>query len=1054
MRSAIPRTLSATILPLVVGAAVLPAQGRGDYFNVEAPQVAPLAIAQIAGHDYLLVCNTPANAVEIWDTDEAVVPAANRLLRRIPVGLEPVSVVWSAQQQRLYTADFLSDSVTSVIVTAPTGPSSLTCVVDAVRNVGDEPVHLALTTDASTLLVAFMTPDAIGAFDAVSLLPVAATAALPAPTERLDLTASGFSLNEPWRIAVRGSDVVVLGHKGGNDAVYDFDLFDVDLATGARGQVGGLGSTNTGMAFASNGDLYVVGGLARNDLIGGPSVAAAPTGFVESHLYVVTGFGTPTLSVQTRDLNLAGGVAVAPGEAISLPSDVVVYETAGQPTKLFIAGFGNDRIGVLVRNPLAPPSAWQMNRIAVPPVSGGSTASGPRGLVLKPQSATMRARLYSLNRLDNSVSIIDPTAETVLDAFALVDPTPAHVRIGRPFLYSGKLSASGFVSCASCHADGRLDGLAWNLGDVNGLATPFGRFFADGPTSTTATQLAGFVQNGFNPDKKLMVTQSLQGLLNGEVDPAAQDLVTNAPYHWRGDRASFTKFNEAFVNLMGLPDIGTPSEPKGLTDADMTAFEEFVGSIHYPPNPEQPTDRVFSGDFGTADQVDGSGAQLGLKLFHTVGIASIGDRACVQCHSLPEGSNNKFTVREGGGVPGAQQRQPIESAALRGLFQKQAVLERDALSIGTVVLATSGLLHAGVQQSINHFVTTGFAGQFNPTELQALQAFVREFDWGTAPMVGQLQAVANSAGSRVRARIASFETQARLANAGLCVRASLQSGQVGRGFRFDPIHGTYVEETAAGPQPGIGLAALLALATAPTDRLVFVSVPLGSERRVAAVVGPAAQPPVTPSALAFLPMTPDTAWARVPELHGNWIPVPSGGDFAWNSPNGLPTPLNLHAIRLFQHGLLQAGGFGLPALRHDAPRRFRVAGLGIQHGARLIVNTPDDPAAPVPNPAGPLGQMITRAISLPIHPTGQTTAGGAPIWETAVELDPRTYYRLMLGGPFAPGITSANTDFNSTIPEPPPPGFFDAATYNWHFVQVQNPGSAPTDLGWQRLTIG
>jgi hypothetical protein len=176
--------------------------------------------------------------------------------------------------------------VTSVRLTAPTGPASLAAVVDGARNVGDEPVHMALTADAATLLVAFMDPDALGAFDAVTLQPIAATPAFPAPTDVVDLTvavgAGSISINEPRRVVVGNGQAFVLGHKGGNDATYDFDLFSVDLASGARRALGGLGSTNTGMAFASNGTLFVVGGLARNDLIGGTAVAAAPTGFVET----------------------------------------------------------------------------------------------------------------------------------------------------------------------------------------------------------------------------------------------------------------------------------------------------------------------------------------------------------------------------------------------------------------------------------------------------------------------------------------------------------------------------------------------------------------------------------------------------------------------------------------------------------------------------------------------------------------------------------------------------------------------------------------------------
>src|SRR5262245_38304374 len=141
-RCAVRIALVAGLAGLLVHAAL--AQGRTDYFNVETPQVKPVAIATIAGTDYLLAGNTTDNSVEVWSSS---IPAAR--LARIPVGLEPCSVVWSSERSAFYTTDFLSDSVTVVLLAAPTGPTSLTYTVDRTVNVGDEPVHLALTPDAN-----------------------------------------------------------------------------------------------------------------------------------------------------------------------------------------------------------------------------------------------------------------------------------------------------------------------------------------------------------------------------------------------------------------------------------------------------------------------------------------------------------------------------------------------------------------------------------------------------------------------------------------------------------------------------------------------------------------------------------------------------------------------------------------------------------------------------------------------------------------------------------------------------------------------------------------
>ena len=39
------------------------------------------------------------------------------------------------------------------------------------------------------------------------------------------------------------------------------------------------------------------------------------------------------------------------------------------------------------------------------------------------------------------------------------------------------------------------------------------------------------------------------------------------------------------------------------------------------------------------------------------------------------------------------------------------------------------------------------------------------------------------------------------------------------------------------------------------------------------------------------------------------------------------------------------------------------------------------------------------------------------------------------------------------VSEPPPLGNFDPHTYNWHYVELQNPGQAPVSLGWRRLSV-
>ncbi|MCB1036787.1 MAG: hypothetical protein KDD47_23375, partial [Acidobacteria bacterium] len=168
-----------------------------------------------------------------------------------------------------------------------------------------------------------------------------------------------------------------------------------------------------------------------------------------------------------------------------------------------------------------------------------------------------------------------------------------------------------------------------------------------------------------------------------------------------------------------------------------------------------------------------------------------------------------------------------------------------------------------------------------------------------------------------------------------------------------------------------------------------------------------------------------------------------------------------HSIKLFQHGLIQEAvpqnGFGLgppgTPLRHDAPRRFQVTGKNIRHGAQLHFFLPNDPAGP-PNPAGPLNQINTFRLALPLYPTAATDPNtGLPIWQTAVEIEPLLYYGMMLGGAFAPGVAQAFTDWFGTISEPAPPAFFDPLNWNFHYIRIVNQDGTTGDGGWQPIFV-
>jgi len=1063
--------------------------------NVESPTGHPIEVFEVGGHQYIAVANTRDSSVEIFDTDET---ADVRRLARIRVGLEPVSVRFNENLQALFTANFLGDSVSRIGVSGDNGPTSFSAKLELTKAVTDEPIDIAFygKDDAGasrqTLFVTHMALDGFGWLDAQTLDPVNTGLELSAAVVTSGV-ALDMALKEPRTVLVNGDELVVLALKGGANNLSpfgaDFDYYCDDLTSPLAAPTfgGNVGTSGLNMVFDAGGDLYVVGAEALNEELEDESnVKDAPTGFVKSMFYrIESPCSNPV--IQRRDVNLDPGdplpdaKPVAKTNALSMLLDLAVFETGGTP-KVFFAAAGNDRIGVIEPDPTAvDPLAWPLRRIDIPTVAGNPLA-GPSGLAMKLANPSQvndpGARLYSLNHLDASVSTIDPISETLVAGAHLTlsnDPRPDYLTVGQQFLYDSKLSGTGFVSCASCHVFARTDRLDWDLGAPELGEIPIPVLLPD-----------AIPDEKFPADKQRMITQSLQGLLNFEVPRSDQFWVTNAPYHWRGDRASFLDFNGAFDSLLGGAELEEPQ---------MRQFEEFINTIHYPPNPKQARDRRPLGDFGIGEdiQTDGStGSMRGLKIFHTA-ITVGAQRSCAtSCHMGFEGSNNLLTEGVVLNEEGEIVSQPVETAALRGLFQKEARRDVDGTSnplLSPLSGFFEGLTHTGFTPgnvnntaSINFFNNFFFEGRLcdangnqviDPGEefcsdLQMVNEYVHQFDWGVAPIVGCVQTVditnvaqaypggpstscAGACGDLLSS-LDCMEEQANEANTAISVHATLDG--VERGFYYEPRDGSYVEE----PWTGASFSSRIALLDEVNEReqLVFQAVPLGDERRVAAPSGVAKDLPAgtRPSEISLLPMVPNTMHTRIPDLTLTWANVNNVG----------LESRGLHFTRLFQWGLIQdaatENGFGLgTGLRHDPSRRFRVSGENFQTGAVLALAYPNDPGGP-PDPSGPFGETAFGLLTIPIYATDELDARGMPIWESAIQFEKEFYYGLMLGGPFAPNVAAAWLDqrpFTFPMQDPmldrPFSNAFDPLLWNWYKAFVFNPDLNSGEGPWERLTI-
>ncbi len=864
-----------------------------------------------------------------------------------------------------------------------------------------------------------------------------------------------------------------------------------------------LSTTNFNMEFSADGDrLYVVGTRARSDVKGNDALRNLPTGFAETMLYQVDSSSTPVgLEVDRMtnawDLNhVLPGLnpgPVTPDLSLAHVTDLVVGPTVPFGNlvldQIWVTAFNSDNSAVLFTTSNAQPNArlfpFRTRLYDATTTNIRNQLRGPRSLAV---DLSDNSTVYFMNRIEDSVTVLrqDGSGTYVHDennVIALVNPEPSYIEDGRRFMYSTRFSGNGFVSCASCHIDGRSDQQAWLLdaGDSENLAIPFESESTDNPAPNT-----------FGP-KGHMITQSLQGLTNFEMNltrmpapsgfPVPQnapgnarefDLVSNAPYHWRGDKPTFLDFNEAFVNLQGMSpganscaggNLG-PGEAatggEGLCDSEMRAYEEFVFSIHYEPNHLQPDSREY-----------GIVAEEGLRVFHEeVGTGSLlGNRSCVQCHALPDGSNNRIAnVRRNDfsndtGVVDPNNlfpHQVLESTALRGLRQKEAFLELDNTTrnagglfpntgLGGARSADFGLTRQGVEVvgANNQFAGMLSLNQFedgNPFSDEVIQ-FLRQFDHSVAPVIGRSLTMAFVGGTvallddQVTTEPPSLALDALIqevedANAELVAYFDSSDAGVDRqAFAYDLGLAAFERST------GTPLTAteLIAAVDSAGDRLLVQSVPLGSSRRIAGLAPSSGAPRPVPVGTAT-----NEAYASVPSMTGNFT-----GDLPDTEAFCDVDPLSLRTRRSLLSQLKMSSLPGVPqilpqGLRHDAPRRLRfIAETGNFQPGTVIRFYVHHVSAATTNP------NQSTVLELPIFETDQV-ANGQKVWETAIEFDPMVLYSLLAGGPFAPGVSKAWTlpelffigggSVFTRFPRPGEPGGIDASAWNdyaWEAVGPQ-----------------
>jgi YVTN family beta-propeller protein len=803
----------------------------------------PVAVAARPGGEVWVV-NHLSDSISIVDT----AAATPRVVRTLLVGDEPRDIVFAGPGRNrafITTAHRGQNSPW----TDPVNPAELTSsntgradvwVFDAAANgpgvggsltvitlFGDTPRALAVSPDGSRVYVAIfhsgnrtttVNEGAVcngkAAAPPCAVSGATAPGGLPAP----NADANG-ALQPEVGLIVRNNGTNWVDELGRNwDGVVRFtlpdqDVFAIDANANTPVEVAAYSHVGTilfNMAVhPDSGRLYVSNTEAQNQVrfegtrpATGPG-STFPTVLGRQHQTQITVIDPVAGTVTPRHLNKHINYAVSPAPAavransLALPRGVAV---SSDGARLYLAASGSGKVAVLqtaqIENNTFTPSA--ADHISV-------TGGGPTGLALD----EARGRLYVLTRFDNGISVIDLDTRTETHHYLLPNPEPAHIVAGRVFMQDANLTSSnGEAACGSCHVDGDLDSLAWDLGNPLDTVLNNPLTFTLGPINNPPA-----IYRDFHPLKGPMATQTLRGMAN------------NGSMHWRGDRtggndpggsagdevAAFKKFNGAFESLLGR------SGP--LSDAEMQAFADFALALTPPPNPIRNLD-----DSLTPAQ------DAGRNIYFT---RIVDTTTCAGCHVLSTGAGFFGTD---GRASFEGEPQHFKIPQLRNLYSRVGMFGMPAVPFTLAgdngpkgnQIRGFGFLHDGSMDTLFRFFrATVFNFTGGDAERRQVEQFMFAMDSNLKPVVGQQVTLSGTNSVAVTPGLDRLVSQAALGHCDLVAKGRLAG--VARGW-VRQGDGTFRSDLAG--EPALADASLRAQAAVPGQELTYTCVPPGSGTRI------------------------------------------------------------------------------------------------------------------------------------------------------------------------------------------------------------------------------
>lgn len=462
LASAVPTApvLTARLLTSAVLAAtalVCPAGAWGR--EPRPPHRSPLDLAFSPDGEVLAVSDATADRVVLAD-----VPTG-RILREVALGGEPSGVAWSPDGRRVHVAERSEGTVAEV---------DLSGAVSRRFRVGPRPIGIALAPRRGLLLAACSAADALSIVDLargeeVRRVPV---------------------VREPWYVAVApGEAIAVVGNRlpAGDASLYSasaaVSLIDLpDAASAVHLRLPANSVNVLGIAVSPDGRwAYAVHNLGRTNM----STERVTGGWISRNALTRIDLRDPRGIITVPIDSVADGAANPWGAVLSPSGTELWISLSGvhQVGRLDIPGLEEAlRVRWPEREPDGP--ALADGDAKGPEYVYGDAAthdlgvftegrfhrtdlpgSGPRGIALSPDGTLLALAMYFSGRVHILDARTARVARTVvLGAEPRTDGAETDIaRRGEEIFHDARRCNQHWLSCATCHPDGRTDGLNWDL---------------------------------------------------------------------------------------------------------------------------------------------------------------------------------------------------------------------------------------------------------------------------------------------------------------------------------------------------------------------------------------------------------------------------------------------------------------------------------------------------------------------------------------------------------------------------------------------------------------